>query len=230
MTNTYLIAKHFKIPDIGQRIETCCLCGSKNYTGFIRKKIISKSFMDWDFVNDFPDICCYCATCLGYNQKSNEAIRTTSFIATEYVLIRLKRENIWEYLISPPNEMFVFCVTYSHKKHLSFKSEINLPNSLLYSVRTDNSKVHIKITDLKKIMPVIQNWYTVCKETKQEPTWFTKKDILFGCNNFKRIEEYGVEKYLHENEIINPFRHTNFLELITYALNKQSFKMEDSND
>lgn len=226
MTNTYLIAKHLKITDIGHKIEACCLCGSKDYTGFERKKIISNSFMDWDFVNDSTDICYYCATCIGHNQKSNEAIRTTSFIATDSQLIRLKRENIFEYLISPPAEMFVFCVTYSHKKHLSFKAEINLPTSLLYSIRTDNSYIYIKITDLKKIMPIIQNWYTVCKESKQEPTWFTKNDILFGCSNFKRIEEYGVEKYLHENEIINHFRHTNFLELITYALNKQSFKKE----
>jgi len=218
ITNTYLIGKHLKFPQYDIEIKKCCMCGNSG-VGFKSKNIISSNFMDNDYLNESDEICVYCAVCLGKGLSQNEQIRLFSFIATESKLQFLKREDIWGNIFLPPDEPFVFCVTYSHKKHISFKSSVCQPGNR-YQIQTDNSRVDIDIEKINQVSQVIQKWYSICKDTKQEPTWFTKDEIKYGCTNFKRIEEYGINNYIEENKVIEPFRNTSLLELLCYAVNK----------
>jgi len=218
MKNTYLIGKHLTLPKPNIEIKKCCMCGNDGL-GFRKKDVLSSSFMDNDCLNESSEICIYCAACIGRGQAQNEQIRLFSFIATNEQLIKLKREDIWNNIFSPPSPPFVFGVTYSHKKHISFKAPVCLPANQ-YQIQTDSGRVDINIGQIEPLTKIMQTWYSICKDTKQEPTWFTKNEILIGCNNFKRIEEYGINHYFQESAVINHFRGTALLELLCYALNK----------
>jgi CRISPR type IV-associated protein Csf1 len=210
--------------------DQCAICRQEVETGFKKKEIIGSSFLDYEFLSDSQWICKYCAACLGYGQTRQGKIRTTSFIATPSRLIRLKREHLWDMIFKGQEEPFVFCVTYAHKKHLSFKAPVNLPEQGRFIVRTDNSNISIVPGEIQKLCRIIQVWYTVVKETQEAPTCFTKKDVLFGCTNHKRIMEYGIIEYLEEDLAIRPYRNTGLLELLVFALNKQPKREAKVND
>lgn len=218
MKNTYLIGKHLNLPKPDIEIKKCCMCGGNDF-GFRKKDVLSSSFMDNDCLNKSNEICIYCAACIGRGQPQNEQIRLFSFIASNEQLIKLKREEIWDNIFSPPNSLFVFGVTYSHKKHISFKAPVCFPGNQ-YQIQTDSERVDINTEQINTLAKIIQKWYSICKDTKQEPTWFTKNEILIGCNNFKKIEGYGIDDYFQEEAVINPFKGTSLLKLLCYALNK----------
>lgn len=224
ITNTYLIAKHLPLLK-GNPIKQCAMCDAKNIDGFPKKQIISASFMDDQYIRaSIGSICIYCTACLGRGQERNSWIRCTSFLAAPSKLLRLKREDIWYYLFNPPDEPFVFGVTYSHKKHISFKCPVNLPKQKSFRIATENTIIEICPEKIIELAEIMQDWYTACKDIKTAPTWFTKDNILLGCFNFKRIEDYGTKKYLQEDEIIKRYRHTALLQLLTHALNKKGYK------
>lgn len=231
-SNTYLIGKHLieksGLTDIINCLEKkpCCLCKIEDYPVLPRKGNLSSGFMDARYVDDSECICIYCLACIGFNQGRSDWLRTTSFIANRDSLIRLKRDDLWGYLSNPPKPPFVMAVTYSHKKHLSYKAVINL-TTRIFNVRTDNSNIEIVREDDRKLMDTIQNWYTVCEDKKTEPTWFTKDEILNGTKNMKKIERYGVKKFISESNIIEPYRRTAKLELFTHCVNKKPFKERD---
>ena len=222
MLNTYLIGKHLNPARGEPLIESCCLCHRQPdgmTTGHQRKDVISNTFMDVGYLRFTNEICEYCAVCLGYGKPRTEHIKNYSYLSTQDALIRLKREDIWQHLFNPPEPPFVFAVTYNHKKHTSFRAPVNLSREH-YTVCTENELIEVQPSAIRELAQVIQDWYTVCKDTAQAPTWFTKAEILSGCDNFKRIEEYGTAKYFKQDAVIVPYRCTPLLGLLVHALNK----------
>lgn len=221
MINTHIIGKHLSLPVTELEITKCCLCGQEGGEGFKKKEILSDGFMDNDCLNEADEMCVYCAACLGRGQAQNEQLRMFSFLATPSGLTRLKRDELWHHIFNPPaNEPFVFAVTYGHKKHISFRAPVNLPGQLSYQVRTENTLIDIDPARISPLAETIHRWYTICNNTSQEPTWFNKSEILYGCTNYKRIEQYGINAYLRENLVISLYRHTALLALLCHALNK----------
>jgi len=223
MKNTYIIGKHLNPKRGAPLTESCCLCHRKPdglVAGFPRDEVISNTFMDVGYLQFTEEICEYCAACLGYGKTRQEFIKNYSYIANEQALIQLKREEIWQHLFNPPEPPFVFCVTYNHKKHTSFKAPVNLSRDVFH-VCTENEIVEVQRNQaLSELVSVIQDWYTVCKDTAQAPTWFTKAEILQGCTNFKRIEEYGAPDFFVDDSIVSSYRCTPLLGLLVHALNK----------
>ena len=222
-TAAYVIGKHFKIQP-KYEYEKCCVC-SNMAPCLDKKDVIKSSFMDHDYINESQFICVYCAACFGYQMSQSEALRASSFIATNDMFKRLKRHELWAYIEHPPETKYVLAITFSNKKHIAFKSVLNAPGGRIISTDQGNIKIDFN-PDLIKIM---KNWYRICKNTKQEPTFFTKNDILVGCSNMKRIAEYGEERYLQENNFIKNYRNTESLKVLTFALNKQPIE-ENKND
>ena len=75
-----------------------------------------------------------------------------------------------------------------------------------------------------RVIETIQPWYSVITEkadTKAQPTYFTKDDIMNGCKNYKRIENYGINKYILENQQIEQWRGSQILKLLVFCLNKK---------
>ena len=226
MKATHIIGKHLN-PIQGDTIKKCCMCGAENLQGLPRKQVLSSSFMDWDYIQDDDGVCVYCAACFGIGQKRSEYLRYTNFLATPSRLLRFKRDGIWGHLIEPlAEEPFVFGVTYSYKKHISFKAPINQPNAWSMLIQTENNRVSFIPKKTGDLMQILQNWYTICRDTTQGPTYFTKADILTGCTKYKKIETYGTDDYLREDAVIAPYRRTALLELLVYALNKGELKIK----
>ncbi len=231
MKATYLIGKHLPLADGSPLHNPCVLCGAEP-DGSLRalpsKEVIPDSFTDCDYLRPGTEICVYCAACLGYGQSRTEWVKNHSCLATPDRLTTLKREHLWDALVEHPCEdQFVFCATYSHKKHTSFKARVNLPGERPFSVQTENNRVDVWPEQVSELTEIIQGWYTVCADTAAEPTWFSKADILGGCRNYKRIDTYGWNKYLREDAVIRPYRSTALLELLCHALNKKKGAGDD---
>lgn len=207
----------------------CKMCGKALKIGVKQKDIIKKAtFNDYQYLTYKSDfLCAECSALISDIQLPNDdkkrRLRSFSFIATERDIKVLKRDQLWDYLTNPPEPPFVFCVTYSNKKHIAFKSQIQFEQQS-YSVFTDKGEVKINLASLGELLRIIAVWYTVLPdkaETKQQPTWFTKTEILAGGRNYKNIAVYGVQKYQKENLFIDPYRNTALLTLLVFALNKK---------
>lgn len=213
MKNTYLIGKHIN-KNSGTVTGTCCICGDENVKGDPTKKVLSSNFTDTDILKPGDMICTYCSVCIGFKQKKTEALRCTSFIATENNLMKLKREDCYKYVINPPELPFVFGVTKSYKKHISFKTIVNYDRNIFH-VRTDNYVIKIDTKKDVKLLEIINKWYTRKSKTQ---TYFTKNEIMNGCLNIKKIKDYGND-YFEEDQYMLPYRKTALLEFYVYILN-----------
>lgn len=213
--STYIIGKHFDIKSKYQK-KRCCICGD-THPCVDKKDVIKSSFMDHEWLCDSKYICIYCAACVGYQMSRAMALRTTSFVATDKYFKRLKKNEVWQYVEAPPATPYVLAVTFSNKKHIAFKSILS-PGGMRF-VSTDKGNVVIDFN--KELIKIIKSWYSVIGDTKQEPTAFTKKDILYGSSHHSKMGKYGASKYFAENQFLNKFRGTESLNLLVYLLNKQ---------
>jgi hypothetical protein len=147
-------------------------------------------------------------------------LRSFSFVCDNSGIKILAHVYLIDAVLNPPDPPFVICIGESGKKHLAFKAKIN--NSVdSFFVATDGGLVSINRKNLFEIYPIIQAWYTTVPG--KEYTWFTKNETLEGSENFRRIEDYGVQKYYRENKIIKEFRGSGFLWLVVYCLKRASF-------
>lgn len=234
---------------IHQNIDTICsFTGKKITEGVLKKDLIKDVFTDHEYIKYKSDYCSVeTALCLQRiipQSEKNKALklekkkaqgkdisnikdeftslRNYHFLCTEDDLTLLKRENIKDILFNLPNKPFILAVTFGFKKHTTFKSIINYSNKD-FIITTDKGKIKANIDKIKDIYQILQNWYTIIKgkeKTSQQQTYFSKDDILYGCNNYKKIEDYG-EKYFIENQIISNYRNSLFLEFLAYILNKR---------
>ena len=73
------------------------------------------------------------------------------------------------------------------------------------------------------MLEILNSWYKVLdgNESKQQPTYFTKADIL-GENvpTYNKIKVYGIYKYLQEVKTLESYRNTLYLKLLVHILNK----------
>ena len=223
LINTHIIARN--LPEVsGTDTITCVVCGEQPTLGFPKAEVIGSSFMDHEALGAGNGVCIHCAACLGMGQERGKRLVMTSFLATEAALLRLPREELLAHILDPPVAPFVFGITYSHKKHITFRAPVNMPGQRPYVIRTDNGSVSVHPERLADLVAAMRAWYTVCKDTAQEPTWFTKEEIRLGCRNYKRIETFGAARYLREDAVIHPYRGTALLDLLAYALNKGAYE------
>lgn len=208
----------------------CKMCGKRITSGVPQKNVIKKTtFNDYQFLPYKSDVLCsQCSALIGDVQLPGDdqkrRLRSFSFLATKNAFKVLKREEIWEHLLTLPKGPFVFCVTYSNKKHIAFKTSIQ-HDDRRYSVYTDKGQIDIELDKIEELVELIQAWYTVLpgkEDTKQQPTWFTKGEILSGGKNYKNIAVYGIERYYVENSFLEQYRGTALLNLLVFALNKKN--------
>lgn len=151
------------------------------------------------------------------------SLRSYSYFATAQQFKILKRDELLDTLLNLPAEPFVFAVSFNSKKHTTYKASLAQSNES-FAIATDvAASVAFEMDDVRAILPTMQKWYSVLpnKElSEQSPTWFTKDDILNGCKDLNRINAYGLDKYNTENELLQPYRNTHFLKVLTFMLNK----------
>lgn len=205
----------------------CKMCGKAIKQGIGQKDIIKKAtFTDYQYLrHNSAYLCVECSKLIGVIEVNEKKtwLRNFSFICDKDKLTILKREKIWEHLFDPPESPFVFCVTYSNKKHIAFKSEIQYSRES-YKIFTDKGAALIEPEKLREIAAIIQSWHMILpgkEETKQQSTWFTKTEILTGGRNYKNIRLYGLDRYLRENAALDIYRNTALLKLLVFAVNKR---------
>ena len=216
-------------PQIEDVKTICAFTGEEITKGYPLSNLIKKTFTDHAYIRynsrytSINAVCCIEAV-IPSGDRFN-SLRNYSYFVNESELKLLKREEILDIILSLKSEPFVLSVTYSNKKHTSYKSVLNTSKDQ-FKVITDKGLVSVDMNKVRKLLPIIQSWYTVVRgkeSTAAQPTYFTKVDILNGCTNHKKIKLYGIEKYFNESKIIQQYRNTAFLNLIVHILNKSTY-------
>lgn len=159
------------------------------------------------------------------SEKGFNILRNYSFFASENHFRLLKREDILLLLLNIPETPFQLGITYSSKKHIAYKTPVNY-DTYEIAICTDLGQVVLNMKLVNDLLPIMQNWYTVVeskKENTQQPTYFTKSEILGeSYPSAAKIKEYGTEKFMAENQILSIHRKTMYFNLITHILNKKT--------
>lgn len=208
--------------------EICAFTGDKISEGIKKKDFISSTFTDFEYLKFNSEwVSLDIALCMEYiipNDKGTLiSLRFKSFYVSEKELRFLNRDDLEELIFNIPDSPFIIAVSFGFKKHISFKSKINFSKDK-FIVSTDKGLVEIDKNKIDELYQIMKKWYTIVEgkeETSQQPTYFTKDDILNGCSNYMKIEQYG-NKYFIENDYIQKFRNTFLLEFLCHILNKRS--------
>ena len=230
----HLISSHIDIAKLEEveDVDTICLfTGQRIAKGIHRKTVIKTTFTDLEFLkfkSEYVslDVASTMANILPGKTRP-VSLRNYSFIATEKELRLLRNSEILPHLTSPPDPPFYFCISFNNKKHLAFKATPNFDRER-FLITTDFGDCLVEKSDVDAILPVIRKWYTVIPEkadTKAEPTYFTKDEILKGSKNYKRIESYPGN-YFQEDQFIRKYRGTMLLKILVHALIKTTDYVE----
>jgi len=227
-----LISKHLEKKNLKLSIHQvdsiCAFTGKKITEGVLMKELIKKTFTDQELIkfnSDYAslDIALLIEAVIK-SEKGFNSLRNYSFYADSSKLELLKRENILKLLFSIPQTPFQIGVTYSNKKHLAYKAQVNF-NTESYQVITDLGIVNFEKQIAIKIAGIAQKWYTVLpekKETAALPTYFTKEQIRGNSlPNHKQIAAYGLQKYFSESQELDKFRGSALFNLIIHCINKK---------
>lgn len=223
--HTHIIAPYKKSFDYPIH---CAFTGQKITEGYPISWLVSDVFTDYEYMK-YPseyvceDIALIIKEVIPNGRGKFNALRNYSFYADEKQLRLLKREEILDLLLNIPSSPFTVGVTYSNKKHLSFKCRIqNDPQNFL--ITTDKGDVRFDRSVVDKILPIMRKWYTIIPEkasTSAQPTYFSKDDILNGNPDYRKVIGYGMELFQEENDRLERYRFTPLFELLVFTLNKK---------
>jgi hypothetical protein len=236
MNAVNIIASHLDAQQIDtqktvfENTEICAFTGEKITEGYELKKLLSGNFSDYEvFKYDSKYVGSNFASCIKNTLKTETGyteLRKYSFIATEREIILLRAENLLEWILKEKETPFVFCVgslrASKAQKHTSFKSITNYSNDI-FTVSTEIGNVTVNINEVKKILPIVKNWYSVTEATKHKATqltYFNKEEMLIGSSSFMKIEQYGSDRYFKENSVLEKYRGSLWYELIIKSLQK----------
>lgn len=228
-----IIAKHLDKSLLKYQIiegldTVCAFTGRHISKGYKLTDIISKVFTDFEYIRyDSKYVSEEIALCIQEviptAKGGKNSLRSYSYLATEKELRFFKREDTLELLLNIPETPFRMAVSFNFKKHTSYKTALNSSKDN-FVVATDLFNVRFDRTEVLRFLPLIQSWYTIIpgKEgSSQQPTFFSKADILGGNADYKKQVVYGLDKFESENEFLKPYRNTQLLTFIVHVLNKK---------
>jgi hypothetical protein len=225
-----LIEKHLNRENLKAKIyqidSNCAFTGSKINEGVLLLDVIKDTFTDLSYIKFSSDYMSVESALLMSEvipRKEKEgfnSLRSYSYFANESELRLMNRSEILDLLLNIPSSPFCIAVSYNCKKHTAFKC-IENHNTDSFIITTDLYQVVFNKSVVNEFLPIIQSWYTISKDTAQQPTYFSKNEIEYGNANYSKIMEYGAEKYEQESSILNKYRGSNLFQLIVYLLNKK---------
>jgi len=185
----------------------CAVCGKEISEGIPIKKVVSSAFTDWNMLADMTAsyACAACRWCI-----KEPKMRRSQYIATEAELIFFKRDDIEKYLFAPPQPPFVFFVTSSYKKHGSFRAKVNGSRSLFY-IQFEDRQILFSPNKQMGLFELMKKMYQTFNKVQE-----------IGKGNYiqKRVMEYGIEKWRHDEAVLKQYRGSQVFDLLLYALNK----------
>lgn len=186
----------------------CCICNN-NYNISKNKIKLSGSFTTHSDLSNIESnrICTACE----FVVSNMNNLRHSSFICYEDEIKYIKREEIERYLFQNKKTPFIFAVNFSYQKHTIFYTQIN------YDIKDFIIGTDDKISISFSIDYYIEYW----KIMKELYKIFSKVEIEHSSNNLNRIKEYGIDKYLEHNKLLNKIRTDYNFKILLFALNKE---------
>lgn len=228
-TPTEIISPHLPIETLDnvEDVDTICLFTGKRISqGVHRKNVIKKTFTDHDYLKYDSDYVGLEVAATMANimpgSKGLVSLRNYSFIANLDRLVLLSNQDVIDHIINPIEPPFVFCLTFSNKKHLAFKATTNYLSLDHYYITTDLGRCLIIPIVINKYLVIVQRWYSIIpgkESTNTKPTWFTKQEITTGVISPGKIENYPGD-FFNENALIDKYRGTLHFKIIIHFLTK----------
>lgn len=219
MYPTHLIYQSLEKPQVETEkcAGICAFCGTDIQEGVKLKNSVSDAFTNFDLLTDSnaSHVCACCYSCL-----KETKLRRMNFMATEQGITYFKRDEIEKLLFNLPKTPFVFAVTESMKKHMSFRAKVNYSAKMFY-IQKEDVTILFSPSKYKPVFDILNRLYLV----------FSKREIESGNYFMNRIKLYGLQVFQKDEGIIKEHRGTLQFNLLMYALNKASQKgvTEDNN-
>lgn len=228
-----LLAKHInpdalKISVLRFNVDrVCCFTGETIREGVKKTDLVSEKFTETSYIRNESEYASIdAALCLGSvipGTKRDTSLRNHSFYCDQEELRFLKREEILELLLNIPRTPFLVAVSFSFKKHISYKCAVNYRTDSFWVSTDRHERINFPVFTVNSILPIMQRWYTIVPEkanTAQQPTWFTKDQIAGADPGPIRISQYGLDQYMEEDRLLEIHRRSALFELILHLLNK----------
>lgn len=207
MYSTHLIYQALGKP----RVETepcaghCAFCGDIITEGMKLKESVSDAFTNFDMLVDMnaSHVCAACHACL-----KETKLRRMNFITTKNNIEYFKRDKIEHYLFNPPNSPFVFAITVSMKKHMSFKARVNYSSKLFY-VQKEDEQILFSPMKYMDIFAAMKSLYKFHSKT------------AIGSGEYQQgfIKKQGLKEFIRDENIIKNERGSQQFELMLFAMN-----------
>lgn len=224
---------YFSNFDVGETRDTekgaegvdrqCCLCGNENKC-IERKKYISSSFTNFDYfkapLSDYLcHICCF---------SLQRIFTRTSFFCDGVKFLKLDRKNIYKKMFGEIScNPFIFCVTTTYKKHLIFKTRINV-NSKKFYIQFDEMGIIVEPEKHKEYFLAIEELYTLLHSCGVKAKGLKYKDrIIQGEYDQRQIKAIGVNKFFSLEDKIKLIRPGGLLQMLCWCANN---RREGKND
>lgn len=211
MTATELIYQAFGSPPVDTEPNSgrCMVCGKEITEGVPWKKVVGGSFTNWDeFMSpSSTHVCKECAVTLMTGDIATQ-LRRSSFIVTEQGVEFFPNSDLAAKIFNPPEPPFIFCVTFSFKKHNAFHSMISFSRDR-YHIRQENQLIDIELDKARKLFAAMTRFYY---------GGFTKQEIQNEEYHPKRIMDFGLFKFEELETILSFERGSPLFELLIAAL------------
>ncbi len=219
VNQTHLIYRALGKP----RVETepcngiCAFCGTGIHEGVKLENTVSDAFTNYDLLTDRTSshVCAACNACI-----REPKLRRMNFIAigdsneSNAHIIYFKRDEIERYLFQSIPTPFVFAVTESYKKHMSFRARVNYSNKLFY-VQKEDVQILFSPSKYLEIYEAMRRLYRT----------FSKSAIQTGDYQQNIIKKYGLREFIQDESIIKNERGTMQFELMLFAMNMSEEQM-----
>jgi len=213
MTNTEILSKHleyiFYIDKSKIKNTYCKICGIKKEC-IKEKEAISSNFTNHDLCKckDSLYICIDCTKCL-----KDVELRRNNFIADKNNLYLFKKNDIEEYVFNIDKYIkddFIVGITYTFKKHNSFKCNIN-SNFEKFYIQQEDDKILFDLNKAKYIYDILNDAYL----------YFTKDELLTGEYKTISVYQYTLTSFDLLEKTIKDIRKTNLFKFLIYILNSE---------
>lgn len=189
----------------------CAFCGTDIQEGVLLKNSVSDTFTNFDQMTDCnaSHVCKCCYACL-----KDTRMRRMNFIAigdsdeSNAHIIFFKRDEIETWLFNPPPAPFVFAVTESMKKHMSFRAKVNYSQKLFY-VQKEDTQILFSPNKYKDVFEAMKRLYRS----------FSKTAIASGEYQQNFIKKYGLQEFVQDEAIIKNERGSMQFELLLFSMN-----------
>ena len=178
-----LIGKHLDRNNLrltNYAINSKCAISGKDITqGILVTDLVSDVFTDWQYIRHGKYVSIEAALCIAEvikTDKGYNSLRNYSYIATPDKFQFLKREHILDTLLTLNESQFCIAVSYSFKKHLSYKCVLNEQSESFY-ITTDVGTFLFDKNKVRDFLPILQSQYSI---STKDFTYFTKQDIAAG--------------------------------------------------